>query len=341
MNLEIVEIDPRDDAAYAAWHHVYDEAEERNLGEFSAHWSLESLRVRFTEPDRSRRWHCFAGRLEKGGETVCAGFVGFLLLDNLSIADVFVHTLPEHERRGYGGQMLAQLEAQAVTAGRRLGTMEVSWPTAAGSQGRGAAGAEFATKHGYVLGLSDVQRQLDLPVSRQVLDRLAAHVAPSHSAYTLKTWVGPIPEDLLLPWLTLDSSLMTEAPLGDLELEDSAINPAAHREQERQLAKMGRAPVHTVAIDAAGEVVAYSDLMTSSKYPERVWQWGTLVRPADRGHGLGLATKVANLQALQAGFPDARRVTTFNAEVNQHMIAVNEALGFRPVARMGEFQKRL
>ena len=33
-------------------------------------------------------------------------------------------------------------------------------------------------------------------------------------------------------------------------------------------------------------------------------------------------------------------VLTYNAEVH-HMIAVNEQLGFRPVARLGEFRKKL
>ena len=32
---------------------------------------------------------------------------------------------------------------------------------------------------------------------------------------------------------------------------------------------------------------------------------------------------------------------TYNAEVNEHMIAVNQVLGYRPSARPGEFEKRL
>ena len=34
-------------------------------------------------------------------------------------------------------------------------------------------------------------------------------------------------------------------------------------------------------------------------------------------------------------------MVTWNAEVNAHMVAVNEQLGFEPVERLGEFQKRL
>ena len=51
--------------------------------------------------------------------------------------------------------------------------------------------------------------------------------------------------------------------------------------------------------------------------------------------------KVAALRLLQAGEVRAHRVHTWNAEVNRHMIAINDAMGFRPVERMGEFQKIL
>jgi RimJ/RimL family protein N-acetyltransferase len=44
---------------------------------------------------------------------------------------------------------------------------------------------------------------------------------------------------------------------------------------------------------------------------------------------------------LQANEPELRKVVTYNAEVNEHMIRVNELLGFRPTARLAELQKRL
>jgi hypothetical protein len=86
-------------------------------------------------------------------------------------------------------------------------------------------------------------------------------------------------------------------------------------------------------------VVAYT--MIQVDRAGRAFQWGTLVRGADRGHRLGLAVKVANHRMLQDRRPDLRRVSTYNAEVNAHMVAVNELLGFRPVERLGEFQRRL
>ena len=103
----------------------------------------------------------------------------------------------------------------------------------------------------------------------------------------------------------------------------------------------GRTMYQTVALDASGTVVAYSNLAATKHFPDRAFQWGTLVRRADRGHRLGLAVKAATSSCSSASEPGVRRLHTWNAEVNSHMIGVNERFGFRPVERLGEFQKLL
>jgi len=73
----------------------------------------------------------------------------------------------------------------------------------------------------------------------------------------------------------------------------------------------------------------------------RAYQWDTLVLPEHRGHRLGLALKVANLRALQAEHPEVTRITTWNAEQNGPMVAVNVELGFEIVERLQEWQGSL
>ena len=68
---------------------------------------------------------------------------------------------------------------------------------------------------------------------------------------------------------------------------------------------------------------------------------GPSSRPATAATGSGLATKVHNLRRVQEQESGRTAAVHHNAEVNGHMIAVNEALGFRPVERLGEFQKKL
>jgi hypothetical protein len=237
--------------------------------------------------------------------------------------------------------MLAHVEAAAAAAGRTRLTTEGRWAYEHGTHGTGSRDVAIARAAGFALGLSDVQRWLDLPVADRVLDGLTAEAAARHAGYELRAWVGAVPDDLVESWVELDGSLTTEAPMGDLEHEAMHADVARLREVEASTALQQRLAYHAVALDPAGAtVVAYSNIMMGAA-STTAYQWGTLVRRDHRGHRLGLAVKVANQRLLQRERPDARRVSTWNAEVNQHMIGVNEQLGFRPVSRMGEFQKRL
>ena len=51
--------------------------------------------------------------------------------------------------------------------------------------------------------------------------------------------------------------------------------------------------------------------------------------------GSGSRSRSPTLRLLHAGEVRARRVHTWNAEVNGHMVGINERLGFRPVERIG------
>lgn len=72
-----------------------------------------------------------------------------------------------------------------------------------------------------------------------------------------------------------------------------------------------------------------------------MFQWGTLVAPGHRGHRLEMAAKAHNLLWVEREQSDRTALVTTNAEVNRHMIAVNDALGFRPVERLVELHSAL
>jgi RimJ/RimL family protein N-acetyltransferase len=237
--------------------------------------------------------------------------------------------------------MVRHLEDVARARGRSVVVGESTWSHASGAEGAGEPGPEFARSVGFHLALGDIKRELRLPVAEERLAELEAEAAPHHSAYTLRSFVGPVPDDLLDGWATLTSTLMTEAPTGDLELEAETADPAVVREAEAMIAKQGRTKYNTVALDSGGDVVAFTDIAVTIHEPEGAYQWGTLVRHDARGHRLGMAVKIANLCLVQREQPGLERLITYNAEVNAHMVGVNDRLGFVPVARLGEFQKRL
>lgn len=336
--LVLVDLDSFDNAAFDAFYDVYIAA-ARGIGRgIASPWMREEYRAVFRDVGTGRWTGGFVGAL--GGEVAVVGRLQTPLRDNVESAGVDVHVRPDLQRRGFGSTMLVHLEEQALQRGRTLLNAEGDWEFDRGPQGGGAAGPEFARAHGFVLGLSDVKRRSALPVDPALLDALAAEAAPHHAAYTLRSWTGPVPDELAEGWVRLESTLNTEAPTGELELEPEVADVAVLRENEAVIAAQGRTKHNTVALDADGDVVAYSDIATTVHEPETAYQWGTLVRGDARGHRLGLAVKVANQVLLQRNSPDVRELITFNAEVNDRMVGINQRLGFRPIARLGEFQKR-
>lgn len=108
------------------------------------------------------------------------------------------------------------------------------------------------------------------------------------------------------------------------------------------MARGGVQSAVTAALHSAtGELVAYTVLNWRPGVPASIAQQDTLVTAKHRGRRLGTLIKVANLRRAQGRWPSARSVLTWNASENQHMLAINIALGFRPAGYEGEWQKRL
>ena len=92
---------------------------------------------------------------------------------------------------------------------------------------------------------------------------------------------------------------------------------------------------------ASGHLVAFTELWLESD-PEVVPdQLDTLVLREHRGHGLGVLVKVANLRRLVAARPGSSLIKTFNASENEHMVAINQRLGFVQWIVSGAWQQRL
>jgi GNAT superfamily N-acetyltransferase len=336
--MQIRRLDPTDPEALAAWHATYHAAQVVGL-DYPSPFELEEMRAQLLDDGPGETMEAFGGYVD--GCPVVTGIVELPQMDNQHLAYVEVETHPGHRRLGYGSAMLEHLTDVALANGRSTLMTEASWRYEAPGDGAGEPNADFLTSNGFTFSLGDVKRALDLPVDDALLDRLEREAAPHHTAYTLRHFRGPVPDDIIDAFGALIGSLVSEAPMGELKFEPEVFDAARIRSDEKVFEASGRTKYTTVAVAGDGSVVAYTDLVLTSHGRGNVYQWGTLVRPDHRGHRLGLAVKVHNLRRFQADRPGPATLFTFNAEVNTHMIAVNEALGFRPVQRLGEFQKKL
>ncbi len=331
-------IDPHDDRDLQAWHATYLAAESYERP-YAAPFAYDEMRALVRAAPVGREVVSLVG--EEDGVVVCAGGLSLPLKDNLRRASVVVHTHPDHRRRGHATRMLDRLEAMAVERGREVAAALQDHAYDLGPSGAGDPGMDLLAHRGYVLALGDVQRTLALPVDDARLAALAAEAAPHHRGYTVLSFVGPVPDDLVESYGRLVGTLVTEAPTGGLTVETEVHDVERVRADEAVLVEAGRTAYTTVALDRTGQVVAYTTLVVPEHDPGKVFQWGTLVHPDHRGHRLGVAVKAANHAELARHVRDRHTVLTWNAEVNAPMIAVNERLGYLPTARSAELQKQL
>ncbi|GAB4002301.1 hypothetical protein GCM10029992_40120 [Glycomyces albus] len=141
----------------------------------------------------------------------------------------------------------------------------------------------------------------------------------------------------------LDSMILSEVPLGDLELEPEKVDPDLKRAKAARADALGIVPVATIARHReSGEAVANTAIgVFDDREFEHSFQWITIVDPAHRGHRLGTLVKLVNLRLLREQFPQVRQIWTDNADVNAHMIDINHKMGFETLDAVGEFKLNL
>lgn len=332
--METRPLDPHDGAQMKRFHEITWRAEKEDGRPWNPMWTFEEMAGLFREPTSDQRCEGVAAYDETG--MVGIGFLMLSLLDNLDTAFAFVAVEPELRGRGIGAVLMDGLVELADREGR--------------TQLLGGAGIPFearetspiiawAQRQGFSVANLEIQRNLELPVDPALLESIAAAAAEKHADYEVRSYVGPLPDELLESWCELANMFLLEAPMGDVDVEAGATTPEAARERARVNERIGRTVYSSVAL-SDGKVVAHTDIGVSRDADE-AHQWGTIVHPDHRGHRLGAAVKVANLRTLSARQPEVPRVVTTNAETNAWMVAINDELGFRPVAVAPVFKRRL
>jgi GNAT superfamily N-acetyltransferase len=258
----------------------------------------------------------------------------FPLRDNPTVAHVDLAVHPGHRRQGVGSTLLEEGARLAAAAGRSSLIAEVDEP------GPGAAGRGFALRHGWTCALEETRRDLLLPPDEDRLSALEAGARAAGAGYEVLTWRDRTPDALVEDRALLERRMSTDAPSGELPLEEEHWDAARVREHEAAHVARGR----TVLVGGAvgnGRLVAFTELHVPLEQPGRAHQGATLVLSEHRGHRLGARIKTAVLRELVATLPEVRRVSTYNAESNRPMVAVNEALGFCRAGGLSTWSRRL
>ena len=161
------------------------------------------------------------------------------------------------------------------------------------------------------------------------------------SAYDLVRREGRTPDHELEAVADMVSAI-NDAPTDDLDIEDEVFSPERVRDYESAQLGRGRRLFRVVARHrASGQLAGNTVVVVDGERPELGEQHDTSVVRAHRGHRLGLLLKCDMNLWLRELQPQLREIDTWNAESNDHMISVNEALGYRAVGRQLEVQRSI
>lgn len=250
--------------------------------------------------------------------------------DNLDKCWNHLEVDPEHRRRGVGSALLEWTEQRARAAGRDMLLSEVFVPV---GDRESHADRQFALRRGYAVSSVEIVRSLRLPVPPELLDdHRRRSAAAMGDEFELSVHVDGVPEHLRQGVCDASNRLILDAPTGDVDFEPESMTVEDYQTMLDHEHDMGRVLVTTVAVHrGTGVVAAYTDLSVPAGDADVVFQWGTLVLPEFRGHRLGMAVKVANLDELARIAPERRSVQTMNDEQNPWMVQINKDLGFEVI----------
>lgn len=235
-------------------------------------------------------------------------------------AEVEVHVQPSARRRGVGTALVSRVAHVAREGGATvLGFVSKDRP----------GPIAFLASIGATSCLAETRSLLDFD-ALDIADVTAGAQRPASAGdYTLVRLAHDMSDDDL-GQLARIYTVMNTAPRGEMTMNDEAPDPLARRDWLHLVRDAGDEYVTFCARhEPSGQLAGFTMVRVhTSSWPGHGFQEDTGVDPGHRGHGLGLWLKCAMLVHLLAEHPLLRRLETWNAEENEHMLRINRRLGY-------------
>jgi len=256
--------------------------------------------------------------------------------DNPDFAWLSLGIRPECRRRGLGTALMRAAWEVSRALGRTLIGSD-GWES---EQTRG-----FATALGFEQKSQSIHRRQHLAeLPAHLIDDLYDEAAKHAGDYELVRIRGYSPVELLEELAGITAAI-NDAPLDDLEIEDEVFTPQRIHAYERSQIEGGFRFHRLLARHrGTGELAGQTVVTVATEAPGIGDQHDTSVVGAHRGHRLGLLLKAEMVRWLvgpDGVEPQLRTIDTWNTESNDHMIDINERLGYRILGRTLEYQRRV
>jgi mycothiol synthase len=275
----------------------------------------------------------------------------YIVLDGQRIvgtlyADWWLPTAPGYESNrahlGATGVTLTEARRQGIgTAFARavLGLMEAADKTVLTVRTEEADGHAFMQWLGMAERSVGAENRLDLTaVDWDMVDRWVREGPARSPATELVFYEHRVPDAELEAFSPMLGELLNTMPFDDLDHGKIVVTADMMRDQYQRLDDLDAAHHTYLTKEPDGTISGMTDVQYVPVQPDRVDQRFTGVRPDCRGRGIGKWIKAAMLQYIHQTYPDARWITTSNANSNDPMLHINQALGFKTYKGASTYQ---
>ena len=270
--------------------------------------------------------------LDPDGSIAASANAAFMRVEeNQHLLETSISVRPDRRRRGIATALLRLVVDVADEEGRTL--------LMSGTAGRVPAGEAFARAVGAQAAQANhINRLVLADVDRELVQRWVDEGPRRAPGYSLEWLDGIFPDDRLEELLDV-LHVMNDAPKDDVQREDMRVTPEQYREMVKQVAALNVEIWSLFARhEASGQLVGLTDVSWLPSEPDTVSQGNTGVRHEHRGHALGKWLKATMLQRIFDERPEAKDIRTANADSNDAMLAINNALGFEVVSTITNWQ---
>jgi GNAT superfamily N-acetyltransferase len=317
MTLELIDPGALDEATADRCAEIFN-AQAAAAGVTNAPTTGPSLaaQARFTHDDRplDRMWLA-----RDPDEIIGYASLEFPRWDNEHMALAFCSVHPDRQGRGVGRELLAA-QVEAVRAVGRTMILTFSM--------RDTPAQRMLVQYGFEIAQTIAQRRLrPADVDYSVIKGFAEEAACHAADYEIVRLDGAAPEVWLSELVNLFEAI-SDAPLDDMDLTADVFPVERIRRYEAAMAARGQHLYRMMARHKQShEWAGHTILCVDTLRPGVAIQEDTTVVEAHRGHRLGMWLKASMLLWMHDEQPDLQTIDTWNAESNDHMIAVNDRLG--------------
>lgn len=248
-----------------------------------------------------------------------------------------------HGEESFGGAAVLEIESLNVVAAwrrRGIGSTLLGLMAEFGTEHRRThiqgrvrspipAGAAFAAAMGGVPGLEQRESEVDLAqLDLAMIDGWISDGPVRAPGYEIVFMTDGY-ERSCLPSIAATYDAMDDMPHGDLHVATRRKTVDQLLGADAMLDSSGETRWSAFAREVGSDRFAgVTDVFIRSWDPAIVNQGNTGVLPAHRGRRLGWWLKAAMARKIVDELPEARVIRTGNAFSNEHMLAINDAMGF-------------